>query len=249
MQRSISIFIYMDYMKKTQYFLLFFIFNFIFIKSCHFILISAPGSGKGTFSQYMTEKYGYLQICPGDIFRKEILLQTELGKAIQPIVEAGDYVDEKIVCSLILNYIQKALDQNKLFILDGFPRSENSLNFLLNFLTEKNLLSNVCFLQFNLPDELCKQRVLTRFVCNDCGKVDNATMIDSLEVPKCKRCHNLLNKRPGDTEQVISKRLLYFHEIIEPLFNEIAHSGHTTKIINTNQNICDLEKIYENLFF
>jgi adenylate kinase len=220
---------------------------FISINPQNFVLISAPVSGKGTFSQYMTKKYGYVQICPGDIFRKEILLQTELGKLIKPIVEAGDYVDEQIVCALMQQYIQEALDQNKLFILDGFPRSEHSLKFLIDLLSKKQILQDVYFLQMQAPDEICKQRMLSRYVCNGCGQVDNATMMESNKNPMCKSCNEALVMRSGDKENIIDKRLQHFHLIIEPLLEKLKMSGYTVKIINTVQQLSKLEKIYDEL--
>ncbi|MCX5921894.1 MAG: nucleoside monophosphate kinase [Candidatus Dependentiae bacterium] len=103
----------------------------------HFVLLSAPGSGKGTFSQYMVEKYGYIQICPGDMYRDEIKQQTELGKRIQAIVDRGDYVDEETTCALVGEKLSKALDNNNFFIIDGFPRNEFAFQFLYNFLQQR----------------------------------------------------------------------------------------------------------------
>lgn len=233
-------------MKKIQY-LLATMFYFVSINSAHFILIAAPGSGKGTFSQYMTKKYGYIQICPGDIFRKEILLQTQLGKIIQPIVEAGDYVDEKTVCTLMEKYIEKALDQNKLLILDGFPRSEHSLQFLLELLTKKEIINNVCFLQLQASDEICKQRILGRFVCNECGYVDNKAKMNSNQNPTCNACGAKLALRAGDKEAIVDKRLQHFHTVIEPLIQKLEANNYPVKKINSNQDLSNLERIYNEI--
>jgi adenylate kinase len=99
----------------------------------NFVLISAPGSGKGTFSQYLIQKYNYIQICPGDLLRAEIVAQTDFGKKIQPIVEKGEYIDEEVTCQLITKHLIIAIQQNKPFIIDGFPRTKTSLEFLDNF--------------------------------------------------------------------------------------------------------------------
>ncbi|MCX5923940.1 MAG: nucleoside monophosphate kinase [Candidatus Dependentiae bacterium] len=234
-------------MNKLQYSFLISTLCFLSVNSQHFVLISAPGSGKGTFCQYMTKKHGYIQICPGDLFRKEILQQTDLGKVIEPIVNAGDYVEEQIVCRLMQQYLQQALNQNKPFILDGFPRSQHSLQFLLAFLTEKQILKNVCFLQMQATDNVCKQRMLGRYVCNACGQVDNAAKMEISENPMCSACGEKLTSRSGDKESVINKRLQHFHTVIEPLLQKLQHDGHTVKIINSVQELSDLERIYDEI--
>lgn len=218
-----------------------------FITSQHFVLIAAPGSGKGTFSQYMIQKHGYVQICPGDIFRQEILQQTELGKSIESIVAAGDYVDENIVCNLMKKHLEEAINKNKQFILDGFPRSENCLAFLKDFLKNKNLLNTVCFLQLQASDELCKERMLGRYICNNCGRVDNAKMMKHEISAKCATCNTELTFRPGDKESVIDKRLVHFHNVIEPLLKQLEADNQMVKKINTMQNLSLLHKAYDEI--
>ncbi|MFA5999094.1 MAG: nucleoside monophosphate kinase [Candidatus Babeliales bacterium] len=234
-------------MKKIQCSFLISILCFLSVNSQHFVLISSPGSGKGTFSQYMTKKYGYVQICPGDLFRKEILQQSELGKIIEPIVQAGDYVDEQIVCKLMQKHLEQALIKNKPFILDGFPRSKNSLQFLLAFLASKQILKNVCFIQFHASDEVCKQRILGRYVCNACGQVDNAAKMETNDNPTCSSCGQALALRLGDKETVVTKRLQHFHTVIEPLLKDLENNGHTVKIINSVQELSTLERIYNEI--
>lgn len=234
-------------MKKIHYSILISTFYFFSISSQHFVLISAPGSGKGIFSQYMIKYHGYVQICPGDIFRKEILQQTELGKMIAPTVEAGDYVNEEIVCMLMQRYIEDALNQNKQFILDGFPRSENSLQFLLTFLVEKKMVDKISFLQLQTPDNVCKQRILGRYVCNACGQVDNKVQMKVNNNPKCSSCGETLALRPGDKETVIDKRLQHFHNTVEPLLEKLQHNGYLIKKINSDQELSTLKRIYNEI--
>lgn len=229
--------------------LLFFMFTLtttIFSGSKHFVLISAPGSGKGTFSQYLVEKYKYVQICPGDIFRNEIKEQTDLGKKIQPIVEKGDYVDEDIVCNLVATGISNALDQKQPFIIDGFPRSALSFQFLSKFLEDRCLTQDVIFLQFTASDEACINRISSRCVCVQCFKVYNTFSFKPNITNKCDNCSINLVMRPADTKVIAQKRLQYFHENIEPLMG-IAQKNHTTKYINTMCSSQSLKGCYEQL--
>lgn len=211
----------------------------------HFVLISAPGSGKGTFSQYCVNKYEYEQICPGDIFRNEIALGTELGKQIQPIVDRGEYVDENIVCQLMEKYISDALINDKLFILDGFPRSTFSFNFLCSLLKKYNIEDKVCFIQFISPDETCIERILNRIICTNCFMVYSQK---NTEINICKKCQSNLSKRKADTYSIAKKRLKYFHENIE-LIMSLAEQTYPTKKIISDYTINNMEEQYENLFF
>lgn len=212
----------------------------------NFILISAPGSGKGTFSQYLIENYGYVQICPGDLFRNEINKQTELGKKIQPIVEAGEYVDEALVCQLIADNLLKVFKQAKPFIIDGFPRSKHSFQFLKTFFQDANLTHEVCFLQFIASDDTCINRISTRQVCTICFKVYNSVFVQPKEQNRCDQCDATLTLRTADTHTIVKKRLAYFHASIESLLQE-AQNLYEVKKIETECSMQELYSNYDNL--
>jgi adenylate kinase len=216
------------------------------LSGMNFVLISAPGSGKGTFSQYMKEKHAYLQICPGDIFRNEIALGTELGKQIQPIVERGDYVDEDIVCNLMEKYIDEACDQNKNFILDGFPRSVFSFDFLHSLLERKGLVPTSCFVQFISSDEICVNRILDRLVCTNCFMVYNKQSKKPHCDTICDTCGSPLSMRDADTAEIAWKRLTYFHTNIEHLMKR-AQDLYITIAIASDCSLDELEIHYEKL--
>lgn len=211
----------------------------------NFVLISAPGSGKGTFSQYLVKKYGYVQICPGDIYRNEIASQTELGKKIQPIVEQGSYVQEEITFKIIAERLLKIIKQGKNFIIDGFPCSQKSFDFLHQFFKENNIVENVCFIQFVVDDNTCISRIMGRLVCSHCFKVFNTHLLTSKNQDKCDNCGYVLGQRKADIYQVAEKRLQYFHANIEPLMIIAKKLYNTVRI--TDLYIDDLLIKYDNL--
>ena len=73
------------------------------------MLFGPPGSGKGTFSQYLSKKHGYLHISPGNLLRQEVTKQTIFGKTIAPIMARGDYVPAKTVFTILAAKINKAI--------------------------------------------------------------------------------------------------------------------------------------------
>lgn len=86
------------------------------------IIFGAPGSGKGTQSEVLIEKYGFDHISTGDLLRAEIKAESELGKAAKSYMDAGQLVPD----SLIIDMIEKVLQERKPkkgLILDGFPRT------------------------------------------------------------------------------------------------------------------------------
>ncbi len=212
----------------------------------HFVLISAPGSGKGTLSQYLVEKHGYVQVCPGDIFRNEVRLQTELGKKIEPAIQKGDLVDEDIVCVLMEQYLVAVLAQNKRFVLDGFPRSEPSFHFLKKFIQDHNLVHDVCFIQLLVDDEVCLYRALERKICTQCFKVYNASWVKPKINNQCDTCGIPIIARRADTEIPFRKRLEFFHVSIEPLIT-MAQELYPTVIINGDAALETLQQQYDQL--
>lgn len=213
----------------------------------NFVLVSAPGSGKGTFSQYMVKKYGYVQICPGDIFRDEISRETELGKKIKPLVDSGEYVDESIVCDLIEKNVRSAIERNKPFIIDGFPRTTESLDFLTSLLRDLELEKSICLLQFVVDDEVCLSRILNRRICKNCFWVCTKPLSSGSDDGLCPNCGCCVSSRKADSEEIARKRLDYFHTHIEPL---ITHSKNNflVKTIDTNRPVVELETEYERFF-
>ncbi len=231
---------------KTLFFLIgFFFSNSIFCIN-NFVLISAPGSGKGTFSQYLVEHHGYLQICPGDLFRHEIAIGSDLGIKIQPIVDRGDYVDEEIVCELIAKYVDKAKNQKKGFIIDGFPRSSVSFDFLCSLMEKYKVKKDTYILQFIASDNLCIDRILKRLVCTKCFKVYSKKAPDQKILKSCTTCGTSLTERKADTMAIVLKRLKYFHTHIEPLI-QIAEKKFKVKKLQSEQTQSSLKAQYEKL--
>ena len=212
----------------------------------NFVLISAPGSGKGTFSQYFVEKYGYAHICPGDIFRNEINTHTELGKKIEPLTQNGELVDEGIVCQIVADNLSKAIQQNKNFIIDGFPRTETAFTFLHKYLEAHNLTKEVCWMQFLASDDTCIQRILGRQVCTNCFRIYNVTSAQSNDKINCDGCGTKLIVRQADTEESAKKRLQNFHAHTESLVN-LAKKFYEFITIETEHAFDDLKTYYNTL--
>lgn len=101
------------------------------------ILFGPPGSGKGTQSVKVAEKYGFAHISTGDIFRKNIRKKTRLGLKVQSIIEKGDLVPDELLVAIL----EDAMDQNRDargFVFDGFPRTLQQASDLDTVLNKNN---------------------------------------------------------------------------------------------------------------
>ena len=99
------------------------------------VLFGPPGSGKGTQSEKIIEKYGLVHISTGDLLREEVAAQTELGKQAKAIMDTGELVSDKIVIGMIRNKIEEHMGGAG-FIFDGFPRTVEQARDLRKALTD-----------------------------------------------------------------------------------------------------------------
>ena len=101
------------------------------------ILFGPPGSGKGTQSEKLIEKYGWIHLSPGDLLRKETSNQTRLGLEAKSYMEKGQLVPDAVVIGMIGSALDANPNANG-FLFDGFPRTVTQAEALDNLLSEKN---------------------------------------------------------------------------------------------------------------
>lgn len=122
------------------------------------VIFGAPGAGKGTQSDFIVEKYNLTHISTGDLLRKEIADQTELGKRIKSIMDAGQLVSDDIVIEMIDNAIAR---DTKGILFDGFPRNVAQAE-VLDKLLAKHGCTLSCMVRLDVPREELIRRMLER---------------------------------------------------------------------------------------
>ena len=131
------------------------------------ILLGAPGAGKGTQAEILSEQYGIPQISTGVILRQAIKDETPLGIKVKAVMEAGDLVADEDVVAIVKERLAKPDCANG-FILDGFPRTIAQAVALDEMLKELGCpLSKV--LSSEVKDEDIVRRMSGRRVCKNCG--------------------------------------------------------------------------------
>ena len=122
------------------------------------VIFAAPGAGKGTQSDFIVEKFGLTHISTGDLLRKEIKDQTDLGKRIKDIMDAGQLVSDDIVIEMMDNAIAR---DSKGILFDGFPRTVAQAE-VLDKLLAKHGRSLTCMVRLDVPREELIHRMLER---------------------------------------------------------------------------------------
>lgn len=200
------------------------------------IFIAPPAAGKGTHSEMLEEKYGYVHISTGDILREAITSDTELGRIVKNIIDSGNLVDDCTMINLIKNTIEKV--KGKPFILDGFPRTLTQAKALDTILIDNKINYTVIYL--NLDYQTAKERILGRLTCS-CGKsynIYNESLKPKLE-NICDYCGEKLIKREDDNEVSFEIRYKAFIENNEPILKYYNELNNLISI-DVNKNIKDI---------
>ena len=124
----------------------------------HILFLGPPGAGKGTQAALLSESHSFLHLSTGELLRKEVELDTNLGIQVKDIMNKGQLVSDE----LVLEIVKKNLDKgNKGWILDGYPRNLSQSNSLNEVLTEINQpLEMVIYL--DIPEKVLIKRLLKR---------------------------------------------------------------------------------------
>lgn len=124
------------------------------------IIFGPPGAGKGTQASKIAEEYNIPHLSTGEIFRTAIENETELGKKVKSILDAGDLVPDETVVDLVDEELEKD-KYNGGYILDGFPRTVPQAEAFDEIL-ESHDESLDAFLVLEVPEEELVERILSR---------------------------------------------------------------------------------------
>ncbi|MBR6880691.1 MAG: adenylate kinase [Clostridiales bacterium] len=181
------------------------------------IILGAPGSGKGTSATVLREKYDLAHISTGDIFRSNIKEQTPLGIEAKSYIDKGALVPDSLTVSMVEDRLSQS-DCSKGYILDGFPRTIAQAEALDQMLAKKNEKIDAV-LSIVVDDEVIKQRVSGRRVCEKCGASFNVTFKPTKVEGVCDLCGGNVVQRADDNEETVSARLKTYYENTKPLID------------------------------
>jgi len=187
------------------------------------ILLGAPGAGKGTQADIISQRYDIPQISTGAILREAIANETKLGVKVKAIIEAGQLVPDEDVVGIVKERLLQP-DCIKGFILDGFPRTIPQAESLDVILGEMGIAIDKV-ISIEVKDEDIVQRMSGRRVCKDCGATFHTMYNPSKKGDDCDKCGKKLIIRADDSPEVVRDRLGLYHKQTFPLKEYYAKSN------------------------
>lgn len=175
------------------------------------IFLGAPGAGKGTQAEIVSERYNIPAISTGAIIREAIKNETEMGLAAKAATERGELVSDDVVIGIIKERLAKGDCANG-FILDGFPRTVPQAQALSEMGVDIDLVVSI-----EVEDEAIVKRMSGRRVCPKCGASFHIEYKPSTKGEICDKCGDKLIIRKDDAPEVVLSRLETYHEQTEPL--------------------------------
>ena len=151
----------------------------------NFVLFGKPGSGKGTQAEHLSEKYKLYHISTGDLFRKNISQNTNLGLLAQSYMDKGELVPDEVTIKMLENEI-KENTQSKGFLFDGFPRTIAQAESLDKFLKSIDMQINAT-IALDVDEEELISRIIDR------GKTSNRS--DDQDIEKIQNRFNEYNMK------------------------------------------------------
>ncbi|NLR59921.1 adenylate kinase [Chitinophaga polysaccharea] len=166
------------------------------------ILFGPPGSGKGTQSANIIQKYGLIHLSTGDLLRSEIGNKTPLGLEAKKFMDQGLLVPDEVVIGMISSKLE-ANPEARGFIFDGFPRTTAQAEALDKLLTLKKTAISVV-LSLEVPEDELIKRLLNRGLTS--GRSDDAS------------------------EEVVKARIVEYHNKTAPVADHYAKFGKFKKV-------------------
>jgi adenylate kinase len=192
-----------------------------------FIMLGAPGAGKGTHAVRLSDQFGLPQISTGDLFRENLRNNTPIGQQAKSYMDQGQLVPDEIVLGMLFERISRE-DCARGYILDGFPRTIPQAEALSVRLDQSN--GQVIAISLEVPDEIIIERLTGRLVCESCSAPYHRVSMPPQTPGICDRCGSKLIQRKDDTQQVVLERLRVFHEQTEPVKGYFQKKGNLVLI-------------------
>ena len=161
------------------------------------VIFGAPGSGKGTQSEKMIEKYGLVHISTGDVLRDQIKRGTELGKTAKGYIDNGQLIPDDLMVSILADVYDSFGKEHKGVIFDGFPRTIPQAQALKDMLAKRGH-KVAAMIELDVPEDELMKRLIKRG--QESGRSD-------------------------DNEETIKKRLTVYHNQTSPLIEWYEKEG------------------------
>lgn len=187
------------------------------------ILLGAPGAGKGTQGNILSEKFRIPQISTGDILRANVRSKTQLGLKAKEYMDKGALVPDDIVVGMVVDRINEE-DAKAGFILDGFPRNISQAEVLEKTLSSMGKsIGSVVGIEVERKELV--RRLSGRRVCRKCGASYHTIFNPPVNIGMCDKCGSEIYQRDDDKEETIEARLKVYEQETFPLVEYYSRKG------------------------
>ena len=215
------------------------------------LFIGPPGAGKGSLSQLCIEDLGWKQLSTGQLCRKHIKEQTEIGKQINFSIKSGILISDSLITNMVEEWLSEPSQQEVPIILDGFPRNRAQAAALQEIVDKKLTFFSIEIYKFFVPDTIVIKRLVGRFICEnkDCQMIyseGNGGL--SAKIPGiCNSCKSELARRSDDEAQTIVNRISTYRAHEKDLLDFYVDKGLRVHEINVEKSLDIVFKSFKQL--
>lgn len=199
------------------------------------ILLGAPGAGKGTLAEDLSQRLEIPTISTGNILRAAMKNGTAVGLKAKEYVDNGKLVPDDVIIGIVRERLAES-DCSNGYILDGMPRTIPQAQAL-----EDAGIEIDAALSLEISDEAIIKRMSGRRVCKDCGASYHVVNIPPKTEGKCDSCGGELIIRKDDAPETVKARLDVYHKETEPLKDFYSKKG-KLKAVNSESTVDEMTK-------
>jgi len=198
----------------------------------YIIIVGAPGAGKGTQADILSQEMNLPHIASGDLFRQALEKRTDVGLLAKSYMDKGELVPDETTIEMILERIDQP-DCASGCLFDGFPRTLQQAKALDKALKEQGRAIDKA-IYIEVPSEELVKRLSGRWLCRACQTPYHMTNSPPKTPGECDRCGGELYQRPDDREETVRERLSVFLAQTVPILDYYENQG---KLIRVNGNL------------
>jgi len=195
-------------------------------------MLGAPGAGKGTQADILSQEMSLPHIASGDLFRQALEERTEIGLLAKSYMEKGELVPDEVTIKMILERINQP-DCISGCLLDGFPRTLHQAEVLDEVLKEQGKTIDKA-IYIEVPNEELVKRLSGRRLCRVCQTPYHIISSPPKTPGKCDKCDGELYQRSDDREETVRDRLGVFFAQTVPILDYYKKQS---KLIRVNGNL------------
>jgi len=183
------------------------------------ILLGAPGAGKGTQAELLTERLGIPAISTGNMLREAMANGSELGKQVKSYMESGSLVPDELILGIVAERTCQPDCKNG-FILDGVPRTLAQAQAL-----DAKGVQIDHVVSIEISDDVIVGRMSGRRICTKCGASYHIAANPPKQEGICDLCGGQVAIRKDDAPETVLHRLQVYHQSTEVLKDYYARQG------------------------